>query len=426
MVARLPRELVEGILGEKREPVLLAARDPEKDALLDGTASYATHDGMGASTLDHRTRVPRPSTAQDLREAMIVADALDEIGVNWYVCNPNDEPPKLQSLRGLATMLAGSAKHAEGEVLVPAQVPYVMDVLAAASGGRHDPARPLFSIVYCPVSPLQHDQESLDAAILLAQQGVPVTVYSLALAGATSPVTLAGTVVQTNAEVLSGIVILRLAAPACPLVYVGNAGVMDMHSCGYGATGPEQILFNLALTELGHHYGFPVLSGAFSSDAKELCMQVGVEGSSMALATVLAGADLVTGMGMLGSADMLSLPKLVLDAEVLRHCRRAAQGIALDDEHVLLEVMRRVGPGGHFLSARETRRFLRDGEHMIPERFPRQTYEAWVADGRSETERATAEVERILAEHTPLPLPAGAQERIDEVIAAAAAELPER
>jgi trimethylamine--corrinoid protein Co-methyltransferase len=422
-IARLPRDLVEAALARAPRSVLLAARDPERDALLDHTRTFATHDGMGAMCLDHRTGERRPSMARDLREAMTVADALDEIGVLWYTAYPCDEEPALQSLRGLQAMLAGSGKHVQGEVTDPADVPYVMEILKAASpDGAWHRERPTFSIVYCPVSPLQHDAESLEAAILLAEQGVPITVYSLALTGATAPITLAGTAVQTNAEELAAFAILQLAVPGCPLIYVGNAGVMDMRTSTYTSAGPEEVLLNTALTEMGRTYGVPVLSCGLSTDAKELCVQVGSDGAPMAYCTLLAGADLLTGAGMLDSAQLLYLPKLVLDAELVRQGRRLLAGVAFDDEHVMLDVSARVGPGGHFLAARETRTFLRNGELQQPRLFVRGSYDGWVAEGKSEAQRAIETVDEILATHQPLPLPDGAAQRIEDVIAAAAAE----
>jgi len=420
-VARLPAALVEEALASAPGTVLLAARDTSRDALLDHTRTYVTHDGMGAMTLDHRTGERRPSTARDLTEAMIVADALDEVGVCWYTAYPCEESPGSQSLRGLQAMLAGTGKHVQGEVLEPREVPYVMDMLAAAcDDGVWRPERPIFSIVYCPVSPLQHDADSLEAALQLAAHGVPVSVYSLALAGATAPLTLAGTIVQTNAEVLATLVLLQLAAPGCPVIYVGNAGVMDMRTSMYAAAGPEGILLNQALTEMGQHYGLPVLSCGFSSDAKELCMQSGSDGASMAFCSMLAGVDLLTGIGMLDAAQLLYLPKLVLDAEVVRQATRLRRGLALDDEHVMLDVSARVGPGGHFLSAREGRRFLRDGEHLMPQLFVRGSYDAWTAQAATEHARATAVVERILADHRPKPLPAGAAQKLEDLIRTAA------
>ncbi len=421
LLVRIPAELVERAVASAPHDVLLAARDGEHDALLDRSRTFVGHDGMGAMTLDHHTGERRRSTDRDLYEACVIADALDELGFCWYVATPNDAAPAVQSLQGIATMLRGSGKHAQGDLSDPRLVPHALEVAAAASpGGVWDPARPVFSIVYCPVSPLQHDAEPLDAAMLLAEQGVPIVVYSLALAGATAPVTLAGTMVQTNAEILSGLVALQLAAPGSPFVYVGNSSIMDMKSCTFGACGPEALLFNLGLTEMGHRYGFPVLSGGLSSDAKELCMQSGYEGGTMALLSTLARADLFVGVGMLDSAQFLYLPKMVLDAEVVAQCAHVARGVQLDDERVMLDVSAKIGPGGHFLGARETRTFLRRGEHHQLKLFMRGSYDAWRAHPVSEAERAAAVVDEILATHQPPALPPGGESRIEAAVAAAA------
>ena len=201
---------------------------------------------------------------------------------------------------------------------------------------------------------------------------------------------------------------------------------MDMRSCTFATCGPEQLLFNTGLTELGHSYGFPVLSGGFSSDHKELSMQSGAEGMSMALMSTLVGADLIAGMGMLDAANMLYLPKLVLDAELMRQCRRVTAGFGLDDGHVLFDLIEKTGPGGHYLGAKETRALMRSGEHYVPEMFLRGSFDAWAADPEDERTRAAAAVDEILATHRVRPLPDGVAERIEEIISAAAAELPER
>jgi trimethylamine--corrinoid protein Co-methyltransferase len=426
-IVRLPRELVEQTLATAPRTILLAGRDPGRDCLLDHTRTFTTLDGIGASVLDHHTLEKRPSTTADLADAVRVADALPELDVQWYIVNPTEQKPKLENLRGIATMYANTGKHVQAEVLHPEDVPYAMELLAlAAPDGVWRRERSTFSAVYCPVAPLQHEGAALDAAIMLAEQGVPLTVFSLALAGATAPVTLAGTVVQTNCDVLSAFVVLQLAAPGCPLIYVANSAVMDMRAATYASGGPEGILINTALTEMGRHYGFPVLTCGFSSDAKRAGMQTGFEGSPMALTSFLMRPDLLTGMGMLDSAQMLYLPKLVLDAEVRRAWDRVLQGMDLDDEHLMLDLIAEVGPGGHYLKAKQTRTFLRSGEHFIPEFFLRSSFEAWLGDPRSELERAGERVDEILATHRPLPLPDGAAQAMEDVLARADAELPER
>ena len=421
---RIPRALVERALETAPSAVLLAARDERFDVRLDHSRSHTTNDGMAAMVLDHRTGERRLGTAADLREAMTVTDALDEVDVAWYTVTPCDVVPGTESVRGFATMLAATGKHVQGDLSDPRLVEPLMAMFAAAcDDGVWDPARPIGSIVYCPVAPLQHEAEALEAAMKLAEHRVPVTIFSLALAGATSPFTLAGTVVQVTAEILSGLVVLQLVAPGSPQIFVANSGIMDMRAAIYGSAGPEGTLINQAMTELGRWYDLPVLSCGFGSDAKEIGMQGGFDGGSMAMAAMLAGADLVTGMGALDAAQMLYLPKLILDAEVVRHCRRLVAGVEIDDEHLLLDLIDEVGPGGHYLNTRATRTFMRAGEHSLPELFTRQSYDAWLADGRSHVAIAVERVDEILATHRAKPLPKGADRRLEDLVAAAAEEL---
>jgi trimethylamine--corrinoid protein Co-methyltransferase len=425
-IAHLPARLVEEALRLAPKECVLAGRDPARDAHLGSGENHVSLDGTGAATLDYRTGVRRPSTQQDLAEAVKIGDFLPEVGVMWGAVSANDAPPNVQVLTELSVQLRNTGKHIQAEAQRPEEVPYITDLLrAAADDGQWHPERPIFSIVYCPVSPLQHEREMSEAAMLLAPLKVPLAVYSLALSGATAPMTLAGAMLQTNAEILSALVLFELVQAGAPIIYVADCGVLDMRAGIYACAGPEAILMSIGLTEMARFYGLPVAGTGFSSDAKEITMLTGLDGGMSALATMLARVDLLYGIGMLDAAQLLYLPKMVLDAEVVRVCRRVLDGVAIDDEHLAAELIHEVGPGGHFLKARETRRFLRAGEHFQPRVFLRGS-DPEVCSAARDLERATAEVERILATHEPKPLPPGGEERFAEIIAAAAAELPER
>jgi trimethylamine--corrinoid protein Co-methyltransferase len=424
LVARLPRELVERAVARAPREVLLAARDPARDVVLDGARTWLTLDGTGAATLDHRTGERRPSTAVDVAAATRVADALDEVGFVWPAVSANDASPGGETLETLALLLGNTGKHVQYEVQRAAEVPLVMDMLAAAADdGRWDPRRPLFSVVYCPVSPLQHEREMLDACLLLAARRVPMCIYALGLSGATAPASLAGAVAQTNAEILSAIVLFELVEPGLPVIYVADAGILDMRSGVYACGGPEAILMNLSLVAMGRHYGLPVMATGFTSDAKEYSVMAGFEGGAAALAAMLARPDAIVGAGLLDAAQMLYLPKLVLDAEIMRQCEAVQRGLTIDRDHLAADLICRIGPGGQYLAARETRRTLRAGEHYRPQAYGRESYDAWSAAGQTVVQRAAATVEAILAEHVPKPLPDGAGQRFAEIIAAARAEL---
>ncbi len=423
-VARLPCELVEAAVARAPREVLLAARDPARDVVLDGARTWLTLDGTGAATLDHRSGVRRPSTAADVAAATRVADALDEIGFVWPAVSANDTSPGTETLETLAVLLENTGKHVQYEVQRDAEVPFVMEMLAAAADdGRWNRQRPIFSVVYCPVSPLQHEREMLDACLLLAAQRVPMCVYALGLSGATAPASLAGAVAQTNAEILSAIVLFELAEPGLPVIYVADAGVLDMRSGVYACAGPEAILMNLSLVAMGRHYGLPVMATGFTSDAKEYSVVAGFEGAAAALAAMFMRPDAIVGAGLLDAAQMLYLPKLVLDAEIMRQCEAVQRGLTVDREHLAADLICRVGPGGQYLAARETRRTLAAGEHYRPQAYGRERYDAWTAAGETVVQRAAATVEAILEGHRPKPLSAGAAARFAAIIAAAGAEL---
>jgi len=424
-VVRIPAAMVEEAIRTAPREVLLAGRDAARDVRCDGTAPHLTLDGTGAYTLDHRSGERRASTMQDLADATKVADAAPEIGVVWNIVSAADVPPNTQILDELEVCLENTGKHVQGEVQRAEEVPYVMDILAAASDdGRGDPGRPFFSIVYCPVPPLQHEPEMLDAGIALAREGVPVCVYSMGLAGATAPVALAGAVMQANAEILSAIVLFQLVRPGLGCIYVADTGVLDMRGGSYAAAAPEGILVTQAMAGLARRYDLPVMATGFTGDAYDFSMMAGSDGGMSALASSLMEPDLLCGAGMHDGAQMLSLPKILLDCELYRQCERVKAGLAVDEEHLMSRLVDEVGPGGHYLKARETRRYLRGGELHIPRLMLREPYETWLAEGRAgEVERAGAAVEEILEKHHPKPLPAGAHDRIAATIAAAGREL---
>ena len=426
-VVRIPRALVDDALAQAPREIVLAGRDHRHDVRCDGSRTYLSLDGTGTHTLDHLSGVRRPSTLHDLADAARVADAAPEIALVWNVVSASDARPTTQVLDELAACLRNTGKHIQGEVQRAEEVPFVMEMLAAASpDGRWDPARPFFSIVYCPVPPLQHEPHMSAAAVALAREGVPMCIYAMGLAGATAPVTMAGAVMQANAEILSSLVLFQLVRPGVPCIYVADTGVLDMRTGMYSAASPESILITQAMTALGKRYGLPVMATGLTGDANTFGVMSGADAGMTALAAMLMDPDLLCGAGMHDGAQMLSLPKILLDCELFRRCSRVLEGMVVNEERLMTGVVDAVGPGGHFLSARETRNHLRAGELHVPQLLLREPYESWSVSRRDEVARACAAVDEILRTHVPAPLPDGADERIDELIEAAAGELLSR
>ncbi len=241
-------------------------------------------------------------------------------------------------------------------VLNAQQVPFLVDLVTAVTGS--DEFRPIFSVVDCTVSPLMHDGPMTEACIELARLGVPIMVYPMPLAGGTSPVTPGGTLLLHNVEFLSGLVLFQLVNPGTPIIYGTGASQLDMQTGRYGGSADGQAM-RLALCDLARFYHLPVNIWGLATASDELDAQYGHEATSHCLLAHLCGADEIYSMGLLGSAQILSLDKMVLDNHLARQIALMAQPLLVDDEHLQADLIERVGIGGHYLGQRETRTFTR-------------------------------------------------------------------
>ena len=413
-VTRLSADLVERCLSLLPHEVRLAARDPRRDVTLGQGRVHACLDGQGTFVLDGQTGARRPATFRDLVEVTRLSDALESVDVYWAPVVAGDVPGEARTLAEAAAGFRHTSRHVQHEVKTPAHVPYLLEMLDALLGDRRrHRERPIFSLTVCPVSPLQHEAEMTTACLEMARHFVPICFLPMPLAGATAPVTLMGTVVQSVAEFLSGVVLYQLAQPGCPMIFGIGSTVLDMRTGLYAAGAPELPLLNLALTEMAHHYGAPAMAQGVVTDAKAPGHVAAMEKMASGLTAALAGSDVVNGLGLLDSHQLLSLEQLVLDDELFRSVRRIADGFETGDDHVLLDLVEAVGCGGNFLGQRRTLEFLRRGEHFEPRLGQRS--------GRSELLAARERAARLLRDHEPLALP----REVDAALAAIVARAEE-
>jgi len=404
---RFPADLVESALEKAPRSFVLGARRSGFDLVLDGAHGYLSVDGCAAEVLDVESGQRRPSTRQDLALASRLADALPEISLLWQPVAARNVPPHLKSLHELHTQLANSTKHIQMMTAVTPQAASGIVEIARLVAGGSDALRrhPILSAFECSLSPLAYDDGALEAALVFAEAGVPCGFVVMPIAGATAPVTVAGALVQTNAEVLAGITMLQSLAPGASTFYGACTTVMDLRTGAASCGGPEDLFFQMACAQLARHYGVPSCIGTFATGAKSADWQAGLENGLSALASCLAGADLLCGAGLLHGASLFSLEEMVLDCEAFRLLRHFA-GIpgALVQEESSLEVLSEVGPGGHFLSHPQTLERMRD--QWLPEMFDRRDWDEWLTDPEAGPwASATERVRDLLQSHHPEPLP---------------------
>ena len=378
----------------------MAGLTPEDDVHVgDGDFHFATG-GCVAHAIDLETGERRPSTLEDVRLATAILDELPELEVMWTIATANDVPVERRELTEYQTILTETRKHVTF-VDCPHHVDEVKEIFALLSGDLAEfAARPRISTLMTIASPLQIDGRLLDVHAALARCGAPVKVYSMAEAGATSPMSLTGTVVLGLAEFLGCTTALQTAAPGAPVIFCFGAGVLDMRTTTFSLGSLENTLMGCMAIEVGHHLGVPCLAPGITTDAKEAGIQAGVEKGLKAFPVCATGVDVTSGgMGIFDTSSVIYLPQILIDHEVMRMVRAMLADVPVDAETTAAELIERVGPGGTFLSQRDTRLRMRAGEHLMPEIFTRLAYDQWKEVGLDETATARAKMGDVLRRH---------------------------
>lgn len=416
-IARFPASLVEEALRKKAASITLAARDPKYDATLDGRHSYVTANGNGAVTVDFETGKRRSSTKRDVIETSRIIDYLPNVHVHWPMVSSMDQPPSTVHLHDLDASLNHTQKHVMYETGVTLRDARDLTEMGyiAAGGEEAFRRRPITSCLQCTFAPLRLDAGVMDASLYFAESGVPLVFFAMPQPGATGPATLVGSLVVGNAEVLAALTIVQLHAPGAAVIYgMGNAP-LDMKTAVRSGGSPEHALSSAMATELAHWYAMPSCVGV-SATAKVPGDQAVLEYYTGLVGPLMAGADLMCGVGLLEDSATLFYEQIVIDDEIVGAIARLIRGEWADDATLALDVIEKVGPGKDFLAQRHTMAHLKS-EHFMPTLIDRRAFDSWAADGsKSLVDRAREKTRRILSSHSVPPLDADTQRRLTAVI----------
>lgn len=405
-VVKFPETLVLEMAGKNDRAVVFYGRTRKHDARLDFEHVHVCSDGNGTMAMDFETRQRRESRKSDVANAARVTDALKGHGINWPSVTSQDVPMGTRHIHDLQATLENTEKHATlATDTLDWEVEDVLELAAAAAGGEDEfRKRPFLSSIHTSSSPLVIEGEGLEAGFVAADGGMPICFYVMPGPGSTGPATLAGSVAVAVAEALAGNTIFQLYRPGTAYVFSCGIAVLDMKASTRAGGGPEHGLTSAAYAQMAHHYGFPALVGGFVSTAKEPDEQAAYEKFASAVMPIMAGADMIAGIGLLEDCRTVWLEQLIIDSEISEIIGRMARGIDVNEDTLALDVVDRVGPGKDYLGQRHTMERFRT-EHFIPTVSDRSSYDTWVAKGSKTTlQRAGEEVKRILRDHTVEPV----------------------
>lgn len=254
----IPPHIVEAAIDSTPSSVLFAARDPANDIVMDGKRVNFCNFSKGVNVVDPDTREYRESVLDDHRRIATLVDALDQYDLLDVAVEARDLPGEIANLASYEVMVSNTTKHSSQSAHSKREAEKLIEMATAVAGSlealQH---RPITSTVVCPLSPLSITTETTEPIIVYAQNKIPCTVLSMALAGGTSPVTLAGTVVTHNAEVLAGIVLGQLTQKGTPNLYGSSTTIMDLRRASATVGCPELGMLSAAATKMGRYYRIP-------------------------------------------------------------------------------------------------------------------------------------------------------------------------
>ncbi len=405
-----PRDVVKTKLALSPSTITLADRRGGVTTIGPGASSvYWTSDAM--SVIDGKEE--RPIMTDDFADFCRVVDAQPFLhGVTSV--NISDIPPQLKDVITFRIMLQYTSKHLKPTFFTPLGASIILEMANAIQEetGHDLRAYPLYTTGHSICSPLRWVKEGLEVFMRTAGYGLPTQICSECIAGATSPVTLAGTLVLGNAQALSGIVINQVLEPGRPCIYnLGFSHVMDMRA-GEPTTGaPENALIAAAGAQFARDLNLP--STAWTcSDSACVDSQSAFERTLLGLVMLLGGVNIIWGAGNLESQRAISLEQAVIDNEIFGCAYRVRRGIEVDDERLAFEEINEMKSQANYLASDFTLKHFRNelASFTLVNRHRRSIWEKH--GSKSLEERARDEVKAILSKPPQQCLDPKAMERI--------------
>ena len=379
--ASVPRHLVRRALASAPAVVALYDRDGAPAMELGGHRSYF---GTGSDLLwtsDLETGERRRSTLEDVARAARLVDRLPNMDFAMSSAYPNEVDPHEAYVRSFATMSANTTKPLVAVTENGVDLRRIRDIAAVIRGGRERlREKPYFAVYAEPVSPLQHPYDSMDKVLVCARAGIPCVYVPAPMTGATAPITVAGYMTQGTAESLFGLVVHQLCRPGAPFVFGHGHAVLDMQTAQSSYNAVDGYLIEMGMVEMAKWLDLPNFANSGTSDSQLVDAQSGLDIAQETLLMMQAGSNLNHNAGYMDFGLTGSLEAIVITNEVIALDRKLLRGIEVSPETLALEVITSVGPGGHYLDQRHTRRHLRASQWR-PTILNRQGREAWAAQG---------------------------------------------
>ena len=392
---RFPVDMIEEALRTVPKSVTLAGQIEENDITLpDPKGLFFVHTATGSPNYITPDSY-HPTTLADVAEWGQLASVLEEINVTGFL-SPQDVPEATSDIHGLKTVLENTTKHIIIQPYTAEAVKYLLELGLTAAGSKEAlKDRMIISIFACTLPPFVFDTVHSEVVLQASRLGVPIYANPLSNAGATSPITIAGTVLQNGVEVLGKLVMSQIFQPGTPVIARPIFFTLDMLTGRLLQSSFEAIMGGAAVVQfIKEAFHIPTNTWGFGSDSYIPDGQAVVDVLTRGLLVSLSGGDLLAGAGQLNNGIADSPVQLMIDNKITKVLKRVKQGIKVDDDYLAWKEILDTEPGGHYLELAHTlkhcREALRTGLSVTQ---PRDT---WLAEGGKDLHTRIAEEYREL------------------------------
>ena len=403
--AFIPSTLVENSLRKTPSRFTWHGRDPRRNILMEGDKVHYGPVGGSIYVMDLDGN-RRPASIKDAENFVRIIDSLEYIHEGHCMVHPTDVPDETYHVHMMLAMARNTGKPFRGRLMGAKRAKDCIRIAEVLAGGSEAMRiRPNLACHVNTFSPLCHGREMTEGLMEYAKAGLPVFICPEVMAGGTGPVSLAGTLVVQNAEVLSGLVIAQLIRPGTPVVYGTVSTIMDLSTMNIAYGAIEQSMLNIASAQLAKFYRIPCRGTAGITDSNLVDVQAGIESATSILCQGLTGFNFIhaSAGGMEGTVTA-SYEKLIIDEEMIGKTLRFLKGIEVSETSLALDVIREVGPRGNYFAHMHTVENYRK-EHFLTRLSQRNKYDVWMSKGKNTLSKAAHEkAQNTLRYHHPKPL----------------------
>ncbi len=408
-IVKIPGPVLMKFLKMAPTNITLHGRDAKYDVHLDDSDNVFVMGGAGAvKTLDFDGNL-RPSTMRDLKDLTRLEDTLENMDIAHFLVIPTDtefgETSECEMMtfahmitnntRSFYALLGGCREGLH----------YELEMAAVLAGSIKEVSkRPFFVGGLCIISPLTQRAEFIEELLECGKYNIPCYVEADATAGGTTPYTIAGEIVEINANILAAVALAQMVHPGAPCIYSSSSGILDMKSLYYSGNAPESTLLHMASAQMAHFYHLPYY-GSNPTDSKLPDGQMGYERAQHFLGCALGGVNIIhVAIGNLAMMGIANYEQCLIDNEILGSTFRFLRGIDTSKEAIGIDAFMEAGHSATFLQTKHALKYCRSDERWEPRLTDRGSWNQWLANtgGKDMRERARDLAKKILQEHNPV------------------------